>query len=122
MKTTVQILANSQRREFPAQNGRQAAVRHTCQCVVLGDDVLVGVLNIYERMAEAILKEFDVDGKKVKLIPAGAYELEYGLAIGYDDKELKGTLKSIVPVGAGNPVLASLGRPAQSGQPAPAKQ
>lgn len=113
MKATVQILANSVRSEFPAQNGRKANARHTCQCVVLGDDVQVGVLKIYENTAENVIKEVEVDGKKEKVIPAGAYELEYGLGIGWDDKELKGVLKSITAVGRGNSSLASLGQASQ---------
>jgi len=113
MKATVQILANSQRSEFPAKDGRKANARHTCQCVVLGDDVQVGVLKIYENVAEAVLKEVEVEGKKVKVIPAGSYDLEYGLGIGWDDKELKGVLKSITAAGRGNPALAGLGQAAQ---------
>lgn len=108
MKATVQILANSQRSEFPAKDGRKANARHTCQCVILGEDVQVGVLKVYENVAEGVLREFEVDGKKQMLIPAGAYELEYGLTVGWDDKELKGTLKSITPIGKGNQTLAGL--------------
>lgn len=108
MKATVQILANSQRSEFLARDGRKANARHTCQCVILGDEVQVGVLKVYENVAESVLREFEVDGKKQLLIPAGAYELEYGLTVGWDDKELKGTLKSITPIVKGNQVLASL--------------
>lgn len=110
MKATVQILANSVRSEFPAKDGRKANARHTCQCVVLGDDVKVGVLKVYENQGgvEEVLTEVEVDGKKVKVIPKGAYELEYGLGIGWDDKELGGVLKSITPAGRGNPALSGL--------------
>lgn len=120
MKATVQILANSQRSEFAPQPGRKANARHTCQCVVLGQEIQVGVLKIYENVAETVLVEVEVEGKKTKVIPAGAYELEYGLAIGWDDKELKGTLKSIIPIGKGNSMLAALGQAATPVAP-PAK-
>lgn len=111
MKATVQILANSVRSEFPAKDGRKANARHTCQCVVLGDDVQVGVFKAYENeVLEPVLKEIEVDGKKVRVIPPGAYELEYGLGIGWDDKEFKGVLKEMRPAGAGNPFLAALAK------------
>ena len=109
MKATVQILAQGVRRSF--KEGK--FIMHECQCVVLGDDVQVGVLKINDKIAENVLCEVEIQGQKVKVIPAGAYELEYGLGIGWDDKELKGQLKSITAVGAGNSMLANLGKVAQ---------
>lgn len=104
MKTTVQILADGVRRSF--KEGK--FVMHECQCVVLGEEVLVGVLKINDKTAEPVLVEKMVGDVKLRVIPAGAYELEYGLGIGWDDKELKGQLKSIASLGRGNSNLASL--------------
>lgn len=104
MKATVQILAQGLRRSF--KEGK--FIMHECQCVVLGDAVQVGVLKINDKVAEGILVEATVDGQKVRVVPAGGYELEYGLGIGWDDKELKGQLKSITRVGKGNAALAGL--------------
>jgi len=106
MKATVQILANSVRRSF--KEGK--FIMHECQCVVLGEDVQVGVLKINEKIAEPVIKEIVVEGVSTKTIPAGAYDLEYGLGVGWDDKELKGQLKSITAAGKGNPMLAALGQ------------
>lgn len=121
MKSTVQILAPSVRRSFK----EGSYISHECQCVVLGDDVHVGVLKISERAAvdvivDVVVPGIDKDGKPMvgadgkavmvtsKAIPAGAYELEYGLGISWDKKELGGVLKTIVPVGKGNAALAAL--------------
>lgn len=122
MKATVQVLANSTRVDYPAKDGRKANAKHTCQVIVLNEEVKVGVLNVYDNLVENITQEFDVNGVKKKLIPAGAYELEYGLTIGWDDKELKGVLKTMTPAGKGNPMLAAIAaamdaQKAQASQP-----
>jgi len=122
MKTTVQVLSNSHRVDYPAKDGRKANAKHTCQVIVLSEEVKVGVLSVYDNLVEGITQEFEVGGVKKKLIPAGAYELEYGLTIGWDDKELKGVLKTMTPAGKGNPMLAAIGaamgnQQAQSAQP-----
>jgi hypothetical protein len=106
MKAQVQILAQGVRRSF--KEGK--FIMHECQCVVLGEAVQVGVLKINDKVAEAILVETQVDGQKVRVIPPGGYELEYGLGISWDTKELGGHLKSITRTGAGNKVLSSLGQ------------
>lgn len=103
MKAQVQILAQGARRSF--KEGK--FVMHECQCVVLGEAVQVGVLKINDKVAEPILVEAIVDGQKVRVVPAGGYELEYGLGVSWDSKELGGQLKSIVRTGAGNKALAS---------------
>lgn len=104
MKAQVQILAQGSRRSF--KEGK--FVMHECQCVVLGEAVQVGVLKINDKIADPILVEAVVDGVKVRVVPAGGYELEYGLGISWDTKELGGHLKSIVRTGKGNQALASL--------------
>jgi hypothetical protein len=109
MKAQVQILAQGVRRSF--KEGKY--ISHECQCVVLGEAVQVGVLKISDKVADPILVEAVVDGQKMRVIPAGVYELEYGLGVSWDTKELGGQLKSIVRVGKGNPVLAGLATPAQ---------
>jgi len=111
MKAQVQILAQGNRRSF--KEGK--FIMHECQCVVLGADVQVGVLKISEKVAEpaGILVEAIVDGQKIRVVPAGGYELEDGLGISWDTKELGGQLKSIIRTGAGNPVLAALGQEAK---------
>jgi hypothetical protein len=106
MKAQVQILAQGVRRSF--KEGK--FIMHECQCVVLGDAVQVGVLKINDKIADAILQEVTIEGQKVRVVPAGGYELEYGLGISWDTKELGGHLKSITRVGAGNSVLADLGK------------
>lgn len=116
MKAQVQILAQGNRRSF--KEGK--FIMHECQCVVLGENVQVGVLKISEKVAEpaGILQEATVDGQKIRVVPAGAYELEYGLGISWDTKELGGQLKSIARVGAGNSLLAALGGQAPVTAPA----
>lgn len=123
MKAQVQILAQGLRKSF--KEGK--FVSHECQCVVLGDAVQVGVLKISDRVAEPILVTatvpmidlkgvpvLDESGKQksevVRVVPAGGYELEYGLGIDWQTKELGGHLKSIVRIGKGNQALASLGQ------------
>lgn len=131
MKGLVQVLAQGRRRSF--QEGK--FVVHECQCVVLGVDVQVGVLRIPERLAGDVLVEgkdqgFDSKGQPLvdqdgqpamvpcKVLPAGAYELEYGLGVSWDKKEIGGVLKSIKRVSTGgNALLAALGEGAQ-GKPA----
>lgn len=134
MKATVQVLAQGVRKSF--KDG--AFIQHECQCVVLGDAVEVGVLKVSDRVADPILVQAQVPvvdlrgnpvlddaGKQkietVRVVPAGAYELEYGLGISWDKKELGGVLKSIVRVGAGNKVLASLEHAATPANAAEAK-
>ena len=121
MKAQVQILAQGARRSF--KEGK--FVMHECQCVVLGEAVQVGVLKINDKIAEPILVEAVVDGQKIRVVPAGGYELEYGLGISWDTKELGGHLKSITRVGQGNPVLAGFDqssvRPAPAASPASSK-
>ena len=84
---------------------------YQCECVAL--DPIQGVLMLNSKLAEPLLKDvdtFDTAGNRVKQkqIPPGLYELEYGLTIGYQDKELRGALKSIQPAGKGNGVLSML--------------
>lgn len=111
MKATVQILAPSE----PVKSKKDGSVMfHKCQCVVLGENVLVGVLSVGNRLAveAGILVDQPLpDGGKRQVIPPGAYDLEYGLVIGWDDKELKGGLKSIVAAGKGNALLGALNQP-----------
>jgi len=105
MQTTIQILAPSKRRSF--KEGKY--VLHECQCIVLGEEVLVGVLKISEKVAEQLLEEIpDGQGGKTKTIKPGAYELDYGLGIAWDSKELVGQLKEIRYVGQGNEMLHKL--------------
>lgn len=108
MKAQIQILAQGVRRSF--KEGK--FVMHECQCVVLGEAVQVGVFKINDKAADAILVEAVVDGQTVRVVPPGAYELEYGLGVHWETKELGGQLKSITRVGAGNKVLAALGQEA----------
>lgn len=115
MKATVQILANGK----PKKSKEGKVFLHECQCVVMGEEVQVGVLKIGDKAAQSVLKEAELNGVKEMVVPPGAYELEYGLGIGWDDKELKGVLKSITPIGRGNSALAALGQvPAQVSKPA----
>lgn len=112
MSDVIQVLAQAKRSVFKMKNGNDF-VMHEAQCVVLGDEVKVGVLKINDRVAtdNGVLVEVEIDGKKVHVLPAGAYELDYSLGVSWDDKELGGVLKSVRRVaGAGNPVLAALGQ------------
>lgn len=118
MKAQVQILAQGVRRSF--KEGK--FIMHECQCVVLGENVQVGVLKISDKVADpaGILVEVMVEGQKMRVVPAGAYELEYGLGISWDTKELGGQLKSIARIGAGNSLLAALGQAPVTAPAAPA--
>jgi hypothetical protein len=106
MKATVQVLANGN----PRKTKEGKVFMHECQTVVLGSDVLVGVLKVWDRMAteQGILTDVHVDGVAMQVVPAGAYELEFGLVVSRDEKEIIGGLKSIKRIGAGNAVLAAL--------------
>lgn len=108
MADIVQVLAQAKRSVF-SKPGKPDFVLHEAQCVVLGEEVKVGVLKVNERVAEQVLEEIEIDGKKVRVLSAGAYELEYGLGVAWDDKELGGVLKSIRRLpGGGNQALAAL--------------
>lgn len=109
MPDTVQILTQARRNVFKQKNGGDF-VLHEAQCVVLGDDVKVGVLKINDRIASecGVLTEVEVDGKKVNVIAPGAYQLEYGLGVAWDDKEIGGVLRNIKRVGSGNAALAAM--------------
>ena len=117
MADMIQVLAQAKRSEFKQKNG-SLFVLHEAQCVVIGEEVKVGVLKINEKVAAEVLEEKEIDGKKVHVLPAGAYELEYGLGVAWDDKELGGVLKSIKRLGTGNAALAALGQ-AKVTAPAP---
>ena len=106
MKTTVQVLADS-----GARRTKEGEVfGYECQCVVLNEQVEVGILMIFNRLAEeaGILHEKQAEGKTVKYVPAGAYELEYGAAVGWKDRHISGVLKSVRPLGVGSSFLASM--------------
>lgn len=118
MLDMIQVLAQAKRSVFKQKNGTDF-VLHEAQCVVLGDEVKVGVLKINERVASEVLADGEIDGKPVKVLPAGAYELEYGLGVAWDDKELGGVLKSIKRVGNGNAALAALGQAKMKEMPKP---
>lgn len=138
MADLIQVLAQGKRSVFAGKNGKPPTVVHECQCAVLGEELKVGVWRIYERQAAGILTEgmapaLDEKGQKVldeqgqpkmekaQVIAPGSYELEYGLGVGWDDKEFGGVLKSVRRVpGAGNSALAGLGaaRPVAAREPA----
>lgn len=90
MKTTVQIIA-TQRRESVYEGGRKS-VSYTCQTIVFGETIEVGVLRISEKVAEPFVN------KETGELPVGYYELEYGLAVSFKDRSVGGQLKSIAPV------------------------
>ena len=112
MKASVQIL--SSRPVAYAKGDRKGEVfGHQCECFAIEPVQGVGVLMVNAKLAEPLLQEVDtVDASgnriKQKQIPTGLYELEYGLTIGFQDKELRGSLKSIQPAGKGNNVLSML--------------
>jgi hypothetical protein len=109
MADMIQVLVQAKRSVFKQKNGTDF-VLHEAQCVALGEEVKVGVLKINDRVAKDVLVDGEIDGKEVKVLPAGAYELEYGLGVAWDDKEFGGVLKSIRRLpGSGNAALAALG-------------
>jgi len=118
MKATVQVLANGS----PRKTKEGKVFLHECQAVVLGEQVLVGILKVWDRLAveQGILREVLVDGEKMMVVPAGAYELEFGLVVSRDEKEIVGGLKTITPAGKGNAALAALATAAQQPAAAPA--
>lgn len=112
MKASVQVLLS--RPVAYSKGERKGEVfAHQCECLAIEPIQGVGVLMVNTKLAEPLLKEVDTvdaDGNRIKQkqIPAGLYELEYGLSIGFQDKELRGALKSIQPAGKGNSVLSML--------------
>jgi hypothetical protein len=88
MKTKVQIIA-TERREFTNER-RITSVTYFCQCVVFGERVEVGVLRVSGALAAPFLKD--------EQFPPGMYELEYGLAISFQDRSIGGRLIGINPV------------------------
>jgi hypothetical protein len=96
MKTKVQIVA-TERREFTNER-RVTSVTFFCQCVVFGEKTEVGVLRVSNALAEPYLKEGQ--------LPPGMYELEYGLAISFQDRSVGGRLIGInpAPEPARNPI------------------
>ena len=112
MKASVQVL--SSRPVAYSKGERKGEVfAHQCECFAIEPVQGIGVLMVNTRLAEPLLQEvdtIDVNGNRIrqKQIPAGLYELEYGLAIGFQDKELRGSLKSIQPAGKGNSLLSAL--------------
>lgn len=85
---------------------------YECQFFAISPLDGVFVMNVHPRIAEPLLKEFEVvdaNGNKSvqKLIPPGSYELGFGLSIGFSDRKGVGGLKTMVPVGRGNTVLAA---------------
>lgn len=116
MKASVQILSS---RPLAYSKGERKGeiFGHQCECFAVDPIQGVGVLMVNTRLAEPLLQEvevIDAAGNKIKQkqIPAGLYELEYGLSIGFQDKELRGTLKSIQSAGRGNNVLSMLSQAA----------
>jgi hypothetical protein len=94
MKTRVQIIATEKK-----VSEQYKSTSYICQCVVFGEKTEVGVCRIGDALAKPLLTHDDQ-------LPPGMYELEYGLAVDWKDRTLKGVLKSITPVSgaAGSPV------------------
>ena len=85
---------------------------YECQFYAVSPLEGVFVLNVHPRVAEPLLKDFEVidaNGNKAiqKLIPPGVYELSFGLSIGFTDRKGVGSLKTMTPAGRGNAVLAA---------------
>jgi hypothetical protein len=87
MKTKIQILA-AERREN-VYEGNRRSVTYNCQCVVYGEKIEVGTLRVSLALVEPWLKDDQ--------LPPGWYELEYGLAVSFQDRSIGGRLKSINP-------------------------
>ena len=93
MKTRVQIVATEKK-----TSEQYKTTSYFCQCVVFGEKTEVGVC----RISDALAKPF-LDANEQ--MPVGMYELEYGLAVDWKDRTLKGVLKSISPVTGKSPVV-----------------
>ena len=99
MKSYVQLVSRSFGRTFKTKSGADFTT-YRCQCVVLqgsADEVVVGVLGVPDRVAEesGVLAHETINGQKASYIPAGLYELEYGLAVSYTDRTIGGQLKRL---------------------------
>jgi hypothetical protein len=88
MKTKVQILA-TERREATYEGGRKS-ISFSCQTVVHGEKLEVGLLRVPHALAEPLLNK---DGQ----LPPGFYELEYGLVVSFQDRTVGGRLVGITP-------------------------
>ena len=117
MQSVVQVLSNA----LPRKSKEGEIFGYEAQVIILGSQLEVGVLMIFHKLAEecGILREIVIDGQKMSVVPPGAYSLEYGLSVGWKDRKVTGSLKSIKYQGAGNGSLAAL-NPAPSSSAASA--
>ena len=107
MKAKIQVIFPSEMK----RNKEGKPMIHEVQCALLDGENLVAVLKIWHREFEMLNIGEEItgeDGVKQKVIQPGAYEIEFGIGVGWDDKEVRGIIKSMVPLGVGNKQLAAI--------------
>lgn len=88
MKAKISVLSIEQK-QYPSRDGKEGSKYQICQCVALEEgaaDPVVGILKVYNEIQE---------------MKKGDYEVDFGLSVSWDRKEIGGSVKALRLLNAG---------------------